>query len=71
MWGLPIILSLFRNKLDKLNNIGAWILDSKNHMALKFLTNLCVQNGFLCYIFAINNLLTNDFVLDENNAHFI
>ena len=33
--GLPSIL-LFRNKLNKFNNTGARMLDSINHMTLKF-----------------------------------
>ena len=37
MQGLPIILSLFRNKLNKFNNTGARMLDSINHMTLRLL----------------------------------
>ena len=33
MQGLPIILSLFRNKFNKFNNTGARMLDSIYHMA--------------------------------------
>ena len=36
MWGLPNILSLFRNKFNKLNNAWAQMLDSIYHMMLKF-----------------------------------
>ena len=35
MRGLPSILSLFRNKLNKFNNAGARILYSIYHMTLK------------------------------------
>ena len=28
MWGLPSILSLFRNEFNKFNNTRAWMLDS-------------------------------------------
>ena len=35
MQGLPSILSLFRNRFDKINNTGARMLDSIYDMALK------------------------------------
>ena len=35
MRGLPNILSLFLNKLNKFNNTGARMLDSIYHMTLK------------------------------------
>ena len=34
MRGLPSIISLFRNKFNKLNNTGARMLDSIYHMTL-------------------------------------
>ena len=34
MRGLPSILSLFRNKFNKINNTGARMLDSIYHMTL-------------------------------------
>ena len=37
MRGLPSILSLFRNDLNKFNNSRARMLDSIYHMTLKFL----------------------------------
>ena len=39
MWGLPSILSLFPNKLNKLNNTRAGMLDSIHHMTLRLLWN--------------------------------
>ena len=39
MRGLPIILSLFRNKFNKFNNTGARMLDSIYHMTLKIFRN--------------------------------
>ena len=39
MRGLPRILSLFRNKFDKFNNIEAQMLGSIYHMTLKLLKN--------------------------------
>ena len=39
MRGLPSILSLFRNELNKFNNIGARTLHSIYHMTLKLLKN--------------------------------
>ena len=38
MWGLPSILSLF-HKFNKINNIGARMLDSIYHMTLKLTKN--------------------------------
>ena len=35
--GLPSILSLFRNELDKFNNTRARMLDSIYHMTLRLL----------------------------------
>ena len=37
MWGLPSILSLFRNEFNEFNNIGARMLDSIYHMTYKLL----------------------------------
>ena len=37
MWGVPCILLLFCNKFSKFINTGAWMLDSINHMILKYL----------------------------------
>ena len=37
MRDLPIILSLFRNKLNKFNNTRAQMLDSIYHMTLRLL----------------------------------
>ena len=37
MWGLPTILSLFRNEFNKFNNTGARMLESVYHMTLKYL----------------------------------
>ena len=39
MRGLPRILSLFRNKLNKFNNIGAQLLGSIYCMTIKLLLN--------------------------------
>ena len=39
MRGLPSILLLFRNELNKFNNIGARMLDSIYHMTLKLIEN--------------------------------
>ena len=50
--GLPSILSLFRNELNKFNNTGARMLDFIYHMTLKLLPynviilSLCTQR---CY----------------------
>ena len=37
MRGLPSILSLFRNELNKFNNARVRMLDSINHMTLRLL----------------------------------
>ena len=39
MLGLPSILLLFRNELNKFNNTGARMLDSIYHMTLKLFKN--------------------------------
>ena len=46
-WGLPSILSLFRNKFNKFNNTGAGMLDSIYHMTLTL---------FLFHIFHVKTL---------------
>ena len=40
MWGLPSILSFFRNEFNKFNNTRARMLDSIYHMPLRLLWNL-------------------------------
>ena len=40
MQGLPSILSLFHNKFNEFNNIGARMLHSTYHKALKLINNL-------------------------------
>ena len=44
MRGLPSILSLFRNKFNKLNNTGAQILDSIYHMTNTFKFHFWCKN---------------------------
>ena len=39
MQGLPSILSLFHNKFNKFNNMGALMLDSIYRMTLRLLKN--------------------------------
>ena len=39
MRGLSSILSLFRNKFNKINNTGARMLDSFNQLPFKLITN--------------------------------
>ena len=39
MRGLPSILSLFHNEINKFNNLGAQMLDSIYHMTLKLIKN--------------------------------
>ena len=39
MQGLPSILSLFRNELNKFNNTGARMLDSIYNMTIKLIKN--------------------------------
>ena len=39
MRGLPSILFLFRNDLNKFNNTGVLMLDSNYHMTLKLIKN--------------------------------
>ena len=42
MQGLPSILSLFRNEINKFNNTGAQMLDSIYHMTLKVILKIAV-----------------------------
>ena len=51
--GLPSILSLFRNKVDKFNNMGAQMLDSIYHMTLKLLKKITyygVKTSRFCHL---------------------
>ena len=55
MRGLLSILSLFRNKFNKLNNAGAGMLDSIYHMTLKLLKNciLGMKMSRFCHLSAM------------------
>ena len=50
--GLSGILSIFHNKFNKSNNMGARILDSIYHMTLKLLKNhiLVVKTSRFCHL---------------------
>ena len=54
MRGLPNILSLFHNNLDKFNNTGARMLDSIYHMPLKLLKNhvFDMKTSIFCRFYA-------------------
>ena len=59
-WGLPHILSLFRNKFHKFNKTGARMLDSIYHM-----TEIYCEITFLawkCLDFAITDVNTKSFI---------
>ena len=52
MWGLPSILSLFRNELNKFNNTEAQMLDSIYHMTLKYVKKhiFVVKTSRFCHL---------------------
>ena len=67
MQGLPSILSLFHNKFNKFNNMGALMLDSIYRMTLRLLKNHifgvktsrfrhCLSNVIMDVIMLHNNL---------------
>ena len=60
MRGLPSILSLFRNKLNKFNNTGARMLDSIYHMTLKLFQNhiFGVQTLGFCHMRDIKRVIS-------------
>ena len=63
MRGMPSILSLFCNKLNKYNNTRAWLLDSNYHMKLKLLKN---------QIFGVKNVkILPYFTQRYNGRHYI
>ena len=47
MWGLPTILSLFRNEFNKFNNTRARMLDSIYHMTNTLKSDLWRKNIIL------------------------
>ena len=49
MRGLPSIWSLFRNKFNKFNNIGAWMLDSilSHDIKIKWQENVNILSSFM------------------------
>ena len=47
MQGLPSILSLFRNELNKFNNTRARMLDSIYHMTNTFKSDFWLKNGII------------------------
>ena len=50
MRGLPSILYLFRNELNKFNKARARMLDSIYHMTLRFLKpHFCVKTLLFCH----------------------
>ena len=54
MRGLPSILLVFRNELNKFNNTGARILDFIYHMTLTLIKNrpLCVKTQDFAIFYA-------------------
>ena len=57
MRGLPSILSLFRNELNKFNNTGARMLDDIYHMTLKYHIFVMKMLGF-CHMRDIKSVIS-------------
>ena len=58
MWGLPSILSLFRNKINKFNNVRAQMLDSIHHMTLRLFWNLIsAVKSYNFFITVVSNVV--------------
>ena len=66
--GLPSILSLFRNELNKFNNTEARMLDSIYHMTLTlFLFHiLCVKTLGFCHIRGVKSVIYIVITFPEN-----
>ena len=60
MWGLPSILSLFRNEFNKFNNTGARMLGSIYHMTFKIILKsyFGVKTLGFCHIFDIKSVIS-------------
>ena len=60
IWGVPNIVSLFRNELNKFNNTGAQMLDSIHHMTLKLLKKriflACKRQDFAIFTIAFHSI---------------
>ena len=59
MRGLPSILSLFRNELNKFNKTTAQMLDYIYHMALRLLWNFisAIKTLYFCYYVHVCNVV--------------
>ena len=66
MRGLPIILLLFRNELNKFNNTEARMLDSNCYMTLQLIKNgiFGVQTSIFCHL--LRNVKTDVIMFPEN-----
>ena len=66
MRGLPSILSLFRNKFNKVNNTGARMLDFIYHMTLRLLSNLISAVKTLQFCHCVRNVVIDVIAFFEN-----
>ena len=66
MRGLPSILSLFRNELNKFNNTKARMLDSIYHMTFKLIKNRIfgVKTSRFCHLLC--NVIMDVITFPEN-----
>ena len=65
MRGLPSILSLFRNELNKFNNTRARMLDSIYHMTLRLLWNLIFAVKRYNFVY-VRNIVMDIITFPEN-----
>ena len=66
MRGLPTILSVFRNKFNKFNNTGAWILDTIYHMTLRLIKNHIFWREKLRFCHRLSNVKMDVIILHTN-----
>ena len=57
MRGFLSILSLFRNKFNKINNTGAQIMDSTYHLTLKLLKNRILDEKTSIFFHLLRNVI--------------
>ena len=66
MCGLPTILSLFRNKLDKFNITGARMLDYIYHMEFKYLKSHFRRKTSTIFSHLLRNIIMDVITFPKN-----
>ena len=67
MRGLPSILSLFRNEINKFNKTWARMLDSIYHMTLRLVSNLISAVKTLYFCHYVRNVIINAIITFPEN----